>query len=135
MDCIFCKIVKGEIPAAKIYEDDDVLVFLDITPDTRGHSLVIPKMHFESVFDVDDVVLQKVIVAGRHLAVQMKRVLGAVAVNLNSNNGERAGQIIPHFHFHVIPRYENDGLQMYGPRTAQKASPEELSQLAKKLSV
>lgn len=133
MDCIFCKIVAGEIPCAKVYEDSDVLVFLDVIPNTIGHALVIPKTHAENVFDIEDTLLQKVMVTGKHLAMQMKKALGATAINLSSNNGKQAGQVVPHFHLHVIPRYENDGLQMYGPRPQHKPSFEELKELAERL--
>ena len=133
MDCIFCKIVAGQIPAAKIYEDDDVLAFLDAIPNTKGHALVVPKVHFENIFDIDDTVLQKVVVTGKHLAMQMKAVLGAIAINITSNNGEYAGQIVPHFHLHVIPRYKDDGLQMYGPREHVQQPMEELQKIADKL--
>ena len=120
MDCIFCKIVSGEIPAAKVYEDEYVFAFLDVEPGTMGHTLVIPKEHFENVFDISEDALARVAVAGKLIALQMKKNMGAVGVKLASNNGQKAHQIVPHFHLHVIPRYEDDGLEMYGPRTKDK---------------
>lgn len=133
-DCIFCKITAGKVPAQKIFETENVLVFLDAHPDTEGHSLVIPKKHFENVFDIEDGLLQEIIVTGRHLSLQMKKVLGAAGVHLASNNGEHAHQVVPHFHLHVIPRYEGDQFSMYGPRD-QKIQPssEGLAKVAEKL--
>jgi histidine triad (HIT) family protein len=133
-DCVFCRIVSGEIPAAKVYEDDSVLAFLDANPDTPGHTLVVPKQHFENVFDIDESALQKVVAVGKRLAVDMKKNLNAVGINLANNNGKHAHQIVFHFHLHVIPRYENDGLEMYGPRNKeQKPTAEELEIIAEKI--
>lgn len=110
--CIFCKIIKGEIPATKIYEDDSVFAFLDIQPLTKGHALVIPKQHAENVFDIDNTVLQNIIVAGKKIASDMQKDLGAVGINFLQSNGKKAGQVVFHYHMHIIPRYENDNLKM-----------------------
>lgn len=133
MDCLFCKIAHGEISSAKIYEDDTVVAFLDIIPNTPGHTLVIPKKHFENVFDIDDITLEKVFVTGKKIAHQVTEKLGAMGVHLANNNGFHASQVVPHFHLHIIPRYENDGLTMYGPRHDKKAEPEALNLIAQKL--
>ncbi len=111
-DCIFCKIAKGEIDSAKIYEDDDVFVFLDVNPITKGHCLVIPKQHFENVFDISKEALGEVAIVGQQIAGRIKNNLGAAGVNLLQSNGQKAGQVIFHFHLHVIPRYENDRLEI-----------------------
>ncbi|OGZ68772.1 MAG: hypothetical protein A3D44_02130 [Candidatus Staskawiczbacteria bacterium RIFCSPHIGHO2_02_FULL_42_22] len=134
MDCIFCKIVSGEIDSAKVFEDEHVLAFLDVNPNTRGHCLVIPKIHVEDIFDISEDVLQKVIVVGRALAIKMKDALNADGVHLSNNNGIHAGQIVHHFHLHVIPRYKDDALVMYGPRPDNSADMEELKKLAKEIS-
>ena len=134
-NCIFCKIAKGEIPCAKVYEDEQVFAFLDVNPNTSGHTLVIPKRHFADLFDIDPGVLQKIVVVGKEIAAKMKKSLGAAGVHLSNNNGADAGQMVMHFHLHVIPRYENDGLQMYGERTLPKPMPEELSKLARKIKI
>ncbi|OGZ63820.1 MAG: hypothetical protein A3A98_00845 [Candidatus Staskawiczbacteria bacterium RIFCSPLOWO2_01_FULL_40_39] len=110
MDCIFCSIVKGEIDSAKIWEDNHVLAFLDVHPDTKGHCLVIPKQHCENIFDIDENLLQKVIVASKKIAEKIKNSLQAEGINLMSNNGKIAGQIVPHFHIHIIPRYAEEDL-------------------------
>jgi len=131
-NCVFCKIVKGEIPSEKIWEDDNVLAFLDINPLTKGHALVIPKKHFENIFDIDENVLERIISAGKNLAQKSKAALGAVAVNLLNSSGSQAGQKVMHFHLHVIPRYENDGVIISAPRK-NKVEPEELKEISSKL--
>ena len=135
MPCIFCNIVNGEIPSFKIFEDEDVLAFLDVNPVTRGHCLVIPKMHFESIFDIPEELLQKVMVATKHISKKVKDVLHPDGIRLSQSNGEVAGQAIFHFHLHVIPRYKDDGLSMDHHATAHpsKADMEELKKTAEKL--
>jgi len=136
-DCIFCKIVKGETPSFKVYEDNDVLAFLDIKPFTKGHCLVIPKQHFENVFDISEDALKKVAVIGKHLSEKLKNNLRADGIRLSQSNGVAAGQDIMHFHLHVIPRYNNDGLGMSPVATAKlpQADFEELKKLAERLKV
>ena len=112
MECIFCKIAKGEIDSAKVFEDNDVLVFLDVNPLTEGHCLVIPKQHFENVFDIDREILKKVIVVGKNISLQLKKSLNATGVNLLNASGKDAEQSVYHFHLHVVPRNENDKLKM-----------------------
>lgn len=109
-DCLFCKMVAGQIPVTKIYEDEDVLAFLDISPISDGHTLVIPKQHFEKLHDCIPELLGKV-------GSQMCKIAGAVMMAMNSdgynilcNNGRAAGQLIKHLHFHIIPRNTDDGL-------------------------
>lgn len=111
-NCIFCKIIKHEIPAHKIYEDDKAIVFLDVNPWTRGHCLVVSKKHFQDIFDVDEENLIALISVVKKIASLVKEKLGAVGVNILQNNREIAGQLVPHIHFHIIPRYTNDGLEM-----------------------
>jgi histidine triad (HIT) family protein len=109
-DCIFCKIVKGEVPAAKVYEDENVLAFLDIMPATpkKGHVLVIPKKHAELLQELDDDVLARVMRVVKMLTnALMKEAKG---VNLLQNNGKTAGQFVKHVHFHIVPRFEDDGV-------------------------
>ena len=109
-DCIFCKMVAGQIPVIKIYEDEVVLVFLDIGPVSDGHTLVIPKQHFEKLHDCPAELLGQV---GSRLGKVAKAVVGAMnseAYNVLCNNGRTAGQLIGHLHFHIIPRNTGDGL-------------------------
>lgn len=112
-DCVFCKIIRREIPASIVYEDNEVLAFLDIAPTAPGHTLVIPKDHHETFLGTPKRVMHDVLdVAQRIGQVQMKK-LNALGVNILINNYPPAGQSVPHFHVHVIPRYgKKDGLQI-----------------------
>lgn len=103
-DCIFCKIVEGEIPSTKVYEDDNVLAFMDINPWEKGHTLVIPKKHFDLITNVPDDILQQIIVVAKKVAVAQVKGLNAIGVNVAQANGKAAGQEVPHVHFHIIPR-------------------------------
>ena len=107
-DCIFCKIVRGEIPCHKVYEDNDVLAFLDISQTTKGHTLVISKEHFKNLLYVPKDVLAKVMGAAQKIAQAQVSSLGAKGVNIINNTNEMAGQTVMHFHVHVIPRYSNE---------------------------
>ncbi len=112
MDCIFCKIVQGSIPSAKVYEDDQFISILDINPVSKGHLLVIPKKHYENIFDADEENLKKAIVLIKKLSIALTKALNVRAVNLIQNNGADAGQIIFHSHFHIIPRSDGDGIEI-----------------------
>lgn len=112
-DCLFCKIVEGVIPSSKIYEDDDVLAFLDISQTTKGHALVIPKKHFDNFLSVDKETMHKVMDVAQRIGQADIAVLGAKGVNILTNVNKEAGQSIYHFHVHVIPRYlEKEGFQI-----------------------
>ena len=108
-DCIFCKIVKKEIPATVVYEDDDVLVFMDIGPIIKGHVLVVSKQHHDPVTETPDEVVAKLHLAAKRVAQAQMNGLGADGVNIMQNNGKASGQEVPHIHVHVIPRYADDG--------------------------
>lgn len=135
MDCLFCKIIKGEVDSAKVYEDQEVFVFLDIHPVTNGHCLIIPKQHFENVFDISEDALQKVAVVAKKISEKIKNILQADGIRLSQSNGRAAGQDIMHFHLHIIPRYKNDGLSVNPTATLQlpQADMEELKMLAEKI--
>lgn len=110
-DCIFCKVVAGELPSYKVYENDDVYAFLDIHPVNKGHTLVIPKKHARNVFDIsaeDWVAVQKVV---HMLAGNIEKAVGADGINLAMNNREHAGQVVDHAHVHIIPRFKGDGIR------------------------
>ncbi|MFI3209340.1 MAG: HIT family protein [Eubacteriales bacterium] len=109
-NCIFCKIANGEIPAATIYEDEDFRAILDLGPASKGHALIIPKEHYANLYELDDVVAGKVLVVAKKIISKMKEVLNCDGYNLVQNNGSVAGQTVFHFHMHLIPRYENDGV-------------------------
>lgn len=106
--CIFCKIVNHEIPSSIVYEDDDVLAFLDISQVTKGHTLVIPKKHYANFMECDLEVMKHVMEVAQKLAKQIMDATGAKGMNILSNVNEVAGQSVPHFHVHLIPRYGED---------------------------
>lgn len=105
-DCIFCKIVKGEIPSYTIYENDNVKVFMDISPKAKGHSLIIPKKHYTNLMDIDNDTLREIDDAIRELYPRYKERIGAEGLTRMQNN--ELGQEVKHYHMHLIPRYEND---------------------------
>jgi histidine triad (HIT) family protein len=130
-DCLFCKIVAGEIPSHKIDEDDKTLAFMDINPWTRGHALVIPKAHSRNIYDADPGDLTATHVAAQRLAQRMRDRLGCEGINILQSNEPVAMQTVFHTHVHVIPRYSDDGLRM--PAHPQPAEHEELAGLAEEL--
>ena len=117
MDCIFCKIVAGEIPAYKVYEDDDVLAFLDITPVNPGHTLVIPKRHYDNLLNLPEPEAHKLIGAVKKIAPAILAGTGAEGFNLELNNGSVSGQLVNHVHWHIVPRYEGDGRELWRGRS------------------
>ena len=111
-ECIFCKIVAGELPATIVDEDERTIAFMDIAPATRGHALVIPRAHAADILSVDTEDLQAVAVACRRLAGRAKERLHADGINLLNSCGAAAWQTVFHFHVHVIPRYAGDPLRL-----------------------
>lgn len=111
-DCIFCKIVKHDIPATVVYEDGDVIAFMDIMPARRGHVLVVPKAHYNTILEIPSEELAKVIEAVRKCAGAVKAGCVAEGFNILQSNGRVAGQVVNHLHFHIIPRELNDGLRL-----------------------
>ncbi len=107
-NCIFCKIIAGEIPSAVIFEDEEFKAILDRFPGNIGHVLVLPKKHYSNIFDIDEDVAGRLFRLATKIAKNMKEVLGFEAMNVVQNNGSLAGQTVHHFHLHLIPRYEND---------------------------
>lgn len=106
-NCIFCKIIAGEIPSNTIYEDDDFKVILDVSPASKGHALILPKNHVADIFTIDEDIAAKAMKLAKKLATHMKEVLHCDGFNILQNNGEVAGQTVFHFHMHLIPRYKN----------------------------
>lgn len=109
-DCIFCRIVAGEIPCHRLMEDEHVLAFMDINPASEGHCLVIPKAHAPNLHEASDESVAAVAVAARRVAGAVERALSPAGLNLMQANGPAAGQSVFHLHFHVIPRHEGDDL-------------------------
>lgn len=108
-DCIFCKIAAGEIPCTRVYEDEQALAFMDIGPIIKGHILVIPKKHYDPILDTPDDVLQHLITVVKKIAGAQRKALKTDGCNIIQNNGRVSGQAVPHLHFHVIPRFADDG--------------------------
>ncbi|MBO5238310.1 MAG: HIT family protein [Lachnospiraceae bacterium] len=130
-DCIFCKIANGEIPSATIYENSDFRVILDVAPANRGHALIIPREHFKDIFDIDALTAGKLFSLATEVARAMKSVLHCDGMNIVQNNGIVAGQTVFHFHLHLIPRYENDNVNIgWQPGDS---TPGELQELAKEI--
>ncbi len=111
-DCIFCKIAAGEIPSTTLYENSEFKVFFDIAPASKGHALIIPKEHFDNVFELDSETAGKLFSLTTVVARALKEETGCDGMNLLQNNGEVAGQTVKHFHIHLIPRYEGDGIKL-----------------------
>ncbi len=108
-DCLFCNIATGIIPSEKIYEDEDTFAFLDIHPINRGHTLVIPRAHYPNIYEVPDDIFAKVMHTVRLLAPKIKQAVSADGINIGINNDKAAGQLVPHIHAHIIPRFDDDG--------------------------
>lgn len=119
MDCIFCKIVEQEIPSARIYEDRRFLAFLDINPINKGHLLVIPKEHYDNLLMAPVDIVKDIMPVIKRLADALMNGLGAGGFNLTLNNGQAAGQLVNHLHFHIIPRFKDDKLHPWPGRQYQ----------------
>lgn len=135
-DCIFCKIIKGEIPSTKVYEDDDILAFLDISQTTPGHTLVVPKKHVKDIFAYDEKLAAKVFSKLPMLARAVKESDPAIkGINILNNNGEVAYQSVFHSHIHIIPRYsENDTFSINFTDNGDSYTPEKLNEIAARIS-
>lgn len=130
-NCLFCKIVKGDIPSVKIFEDDNIVVFLDISQVTKGHTLVIPKKHFSNVYELDEETISSIYRPIPKLAKAIKNAFHAKGINIVNNNDEQAGQTVFHYHIHIIPRYdENDGFRAIFTNNMDKYSKEDLEVIA-----
>ena len=130
-DCIFCKIVAGELPAERVDEDERTIAFMDINPATRGHALVIPRRHWRNLMEIDAEDLQATIVGAQRLAQRIQERLDPAGFNLLNSCGSAAWQTVFHFHLHVIPRYEDDPLKL--PWRPQSGDPEEIAATAEQL--
>lgn len=128
-NCIFCKIIAGEIPSNTIYEDDDCRVILDLAPAAKGHALILPKEHYANLYEIDEDVAAKVMRVAKKLAIRMRDVLHCDGFNLLQNNNEVAGQTVFHFHMHLIPRYagdKNNDILRYTPLEFSAAEMQEI---------
>lgn len=133
-ECIFCKIIAGSIPSAKIYEDEYVYAFMDIMPLTKGHTLIIPKNHKENVYDLSEEEASNLFKVVPKIASALKESFGPVGMNLLNNNGAPAGQSVFHFHLHFIPRYDQtDGFRPTWITKEKTFTPEIIQNLAGEL--
>lgn len=120
-ECLFCKIVRKESPATIVYENEHVTAFLSIHPVNLGHTLIVPNVHSENLYETPDEDLSNVIIASKKIASAIKSALGADGINIINNNERGAGQVIFHTHFHIIPRFHDDGYAHWrGPDRSDK---------------
>lgn len=124
-DCIFCKIIRGELPSFKLYENERVAAFLDIHPVSAGHTLVVPKGHATNIFDIKKEDWTAVAEAVRVLSIAIEKAVAADGVNIAMNNREHAGQVVHHPHVHIIPRFRGDGLKLMPQREYNTGEAEE----------
>ena len=125
-NCLFCKIVNGEVPSYKVYEDGDVLAFLDIAPVNHGHTLVIPKKHYVNIEEAPEEELYAIMRAVKIIGQSFKDNLGVAGYNVIENNDPVAGQIIPHLHFHIVPRVEGDSLHLWPQKKYEDGEAEKI---------
>lgn len=130
-DCIFCKIAKGDIPSATIYETSDFKVILDVAPANRGHALIITKEHFDNIFQIDAETAAKLFSLATVVARALKEETGCDGMNVVQNNGEVAGQTVNHFHLHLIPRFKDDDVKIIWNQGESDSA--DLAELAKAL--
>ncbi|WP_066394689.1 HIT family protein [Neobacillus mesonae] len=130
-ECIFCKIVNGEIPSSKVFENEHVVAFMDISQVTKGHTLVIPKVHKENLYELTPEIAKNIFEVVPTIANALKTEFELVGLNLVNNNGEKAGQTVFHFHVHLIPRYgKGDGFGAVWKNNQSDYTPQMLSQMA-----
>lgn len=125
-NCIFCKIVRGEISSHKVYEDEATFAFLDIRPNNPGHTLVIPKEHTPNIYEISEETFEAVTKTAKKVAIAVKRGVQADGINIGMNNDKAAGQIIFHAHIHVIPRFETDGFKHWTQKEYKQGEAEEV---------
>lgn len=130
-DCVFCKIIAGELPSQRVYENERTMTFMDISPATPGHALVVPRTHADDLLDIDPEDLAATIAAAQRHAARVMERLGADGVNLFSSSRRAAWQQVFHFHIHVIPRYHGDPLRL--PWMARPGDPEAIAATAAEL--
>lgn len=127
-NCIFCKIANGEIKSNVVYEDNDFIAILDLSPATKGHILLIPKTHAANLLELPDAVASKVLPVAKKIINAQKEVLGFTNYNLIQNNGRIAGQTVDHYHLHLIPRYSIDEISLWTPHEDDPSVTKELAE-------
>lgn len=129
-NCIFCKILAGEIPSTAVYEDDDFKAILDVNPAARGHVIILPKNHAANVYELPDEDASKIMVVAKKIATAIEKAYHCDGVNILQNNGEAAGQTVFHLHVHVIPRFKGDTVNI---GWKQGDMPEDLDAICKEI--
>jgi len=119
-DCLFCKIIKKDIPSDVIYEDDKIIAFLDINPCNPGHTLIVPKKHCIDILDADEENAKEIMLKAKELAPKIVKAVNADGFNLIMNTKPEAGQVIMHAHMHIIPRFKDDGLKHWPKKDISK---------------
>ncbi len=132
-ECIFCKIAKGEIPSHTIYEDGEIKAFLDIQPSNPGHTLIIPKKHYENIFDLPERLLLRITSTAKKLGGHYREKAGYNAFNIIQSSGKDANQDVMHFHMHLVPRHEHDGLDLW--KNMKKGVKPDFEALKEKLKI
>jgi len=127
-DCIFCKIIRKELPTDIIYEDEYTLAFLDINPVNPGHTLVIPKNHIKNIFDVNSEDFSNVMETTRKISKAIKEGVNADGLNIGLSNERAANQAVFHLHVHIMPRFNNDGLKMFPAKDYKKGEAKETAE-------
>lgn len=131
-NCLFCKIASGELESATIFESNDFRVILDKFPSGKGHTLIVTKEHFENIYDIDGETAGKLFALATVVAKSLKKVLSCDGMNILQNNGEVAGQTVMHFHLHLIPRFDGDGIDFHWK--TKQFSDDELEALVQEIS-
>ena len=131
-DCIFCKIANGEIPSNTVYEDERYRAILDLSPASKGHTLILPKDHFDDLFSADGATAESILKAAQKIGAAMQKVLGCDGINVVQNNGAAAGQTVKHLHVHLIPRTQGDGPMVTWKQN--ESDPEEQKEIAARIA-
>jgi len=130
-ECIFCRIIMGEIPCSKIFENESVIAFLDIKPVSDGHALVVPKEHYDDIFDVPDAVLCEITSTVKKVSEAVMKGVDAHGISIGQSNRKAAGQVVPHIHFHIMPRFDDDGLRLWPQHDYEEGRMEEVQKKIK----
>jgi histidine triad (HIT) family protein len=134
-NCLFCKIINGDIPAAKVYENEHVLAFLDISQVTKGHTLIIPKLHHQDIFELTADTAKELFSVVPKIANALKKTYAPIGLNILNNNGQPAGQAVFHYHLHLIPRYgKGDGFGTVLEDHSSQYSKDDLQKMAKDIT-
>ncbi|MFO7968853.1 MAG: HIT family protein [Bacillota bacterium] len=128
MSCIFCKIIKGDIPSYKVYEDENIIAFLDISQITKGHTLIVPKTHVKNIYGLDELLAKKIFQAVPKIAKAIKKTFDPIGMNIINNN-DKPHQTVDHFHIHLIPRYKNDKFKIDFINRQDQFNPEDYEKI------